>query len=719
MQLSPGARLGPYEIIGHLGAGGMGDVYRARDSRLQRDVAVKVLAAAVTDDPQRQQRFQQEARAVAALNHANVCQIYDVGPNYLVLELVQGNELRGPCSPKEAIRLSLQIADALVAAHTHGILHRDLKPSNVVVTDAGIAKLLDFGIAKIATPGGAPTVTEVGTVLGTVAYMSPEQAQGKAVDARSDIFSFGALLYELLSGRSAFEGDTVAAVLGALLRDDPQPLDAPPELQRVVRRCLQKDRALRFQTMAELRAALATIADASNANMPSIAVLPFANMSGDKENEYFSDGLAEEIINVLAKLRGLKVIARTSSFAFKGRHEDIRRIAEMLGVTTVLEGSVRRAGNRLRVTAQLIAAADGTHLWSERYDRELTDVFEIQDYIAASIARALEVALAPPRARRHTPQLPAFEALLRGRHALLRNTLEAQTQAEVYFRRAIALDAEYAEPRANIGLAYLLASMLGGRPLRETAPLIREEAKAALALDPSDATPHFLLGSIAAAHDYAWAEAREHFELAMTANVSAEAHWAYASLYFQPLGYSHEAAQQMERAVELDPMVGMWRAILGSHLCHAGLHERATQETTAAMKLDPTAYAPYTILGEIAIMQQRWSEALEPLELAYRLFPNLGFNTGFLAGVLARTGNPTRAEQVIAGLGDTQRACLARALYYVIAERTDEAATWLERAIEHRDPFILVFLATPVLQPLRQSAHWERIARSMRLPAQA
>src|SRR5262245_10658125 len=588
MSLSPGVRLGPYEILARLGAGGMGEVYRARDTRLGRDVAVKVIAHAVTEDSQRQRRFQQEARAVAALNHPNVCQIYDVGDDYLVLELVEGEELRGPCSPKEAVRMSLQIAAALEAAHARGILHRDLKPSNVLVTGAGVAKLLDFGIAKVDTAARDLTLTAQGAVVGTVAYMSPEQAQGQPVDARSDIFSFGVLLYELLSGRSAFQGDTVAEVFSALLRDEPPPFDAPAALERIVRRCLRKDRAVRLQTMAELRAALADVEPA--ATTPSISVLPFANMSGDKDNEYFSDGLADEIINALAKLPDLKVIARTSSFAFKGRNEDIRRIAEMLGVTTILEGSVRRAGNRLRVTAQLITAADGSHLWSERYDRELTDVFEIQDSLAASIARALEVTLAPPRARRHTPRLPAFEALLRGRHTLLRNTPEAHAQAEVYFQQAIALDPEYPDPRVNLGLSYLLTTMLGERPLLAAAPLIREQAKAALALDPSDPTPHFLLGSMAAAENYAWQEAREHFELAMAANVSAEAHWAYASLYFQPMGLLRDAVEQMERAVERDPMVPVWRAILGSHLVHAGLYERAAEQAHAALKMDPTGF---------------------------------------------------------------------------------------------------------------------------------
>ena len=352
-------RLGPYELVTPIGTGGMGEVWKARDTRLDRFVAVKRL---LSPSPP---RFEIEARAIASLNHPHICQIYDVGPDYLVLEYVNGRPLQGPLAADAAVRLARQVANALEAAHAKGILHRDLKPSNVLVTEDGTAKLLDFGVAKLVSTDQDATRTQDGTVVGTAAYMSPEQAQGQPIDVRSEVFSFGAVLYELLAGRRAFEGPSTAAVLSAVLRDEPPPFAAPTALDVIVRRCLHKDPARRFPTMTAVRAALdETAVGRPASDQSSIAVLPFANLSADPESEYFGDGLAEEIINLLVQTPGLKVIARTSAFAFKGKQEDIRRIAEILDVAHVLEGSVRKAGNRIRVTAQLISARDGSHLWS-------------------------------------------------------------------------------------------------------------------------------------------------------------------------------------------------------------------------------------------------------------------------------------------------------------------------------------------------------------------
>jgi TolB-like protein/predicted Ser/Thr protein kinase len=356
--LTPGTRLGPYTIELLIGSGGMGEVYKAHDERLNRTVAIKRLIA---DDVS---RFQSEARAIAAINHPHICQIYDVGPDYLVLEYLQGEPLGGPVTRDEAVRLASQIADALHAAHERGILHRDLKPGNVMVVRQGgtpHAKLLDFGVAQLASPDPGVTRTVAGEVMGTPAYMSPEQASAKPLDARSDVFSVGAVLYELLAGTRAFSGDSTAQILSAVLRDDPGPLDAPPALQQIVHRCLAKDPDRRFQTMADVSRALEKLAGSVD-RTASIAVLPFANLSRDADDEYFSDGLTEEIISALTRVPGLKVIARTSAFAFKGKNEDIRRIANTLGVTHVLEGSVRRAGGRVRVMVQLIHAADGEPL---------------------------------------------------------------------------------------------------------------------------------------------------------------------------------------------------------------------------------------------------------------------------------------------------------------------------------------------------------------------
>ena len=332
MMLCPGSKLGPYEILSPIGSGGMGDVWKARDTRLGRIVAIKTMKE------QHSERFRQEARSIAALNSPYICQIHDIGEDYLVLEYVEGKPLSAPLPEREAVRLAIQIAAALEEAHRNGIIHRDLKPSNIMVTDKGSVKLLDFGLAKLHEQSASESTaefpaTQAGAVLGTVAYMSPEQAQGQPADARSDVFSFGLVLYEMLSGRRAFAGDTPLVIGSALMKEDPPPLKSSPSLEKIVDRCLAKQPSGRYQTMSEVKAELEQFtaekaAVKATEPQPSIAVLPFVNMSGDKEQEYFSDGLAEEIINALTRIPNLKVIARTSSFAFRGKEQDIRRIAE-------------------------------------------------------------------------------------------------------------------------------------------------------------------------------------------------------------------------------------------------------------------------------------------------------------------------------------------------------------------------------------------------------
>jgi serine/threonine protein kinase len=346
-----GARLGPYVLLAPIGAGGMGEVWKARDTRLERIVAVKRLKEGAST------RFKVEARAIAALNHPHICQIHDIGPDYLVLEYIEGQPLKGPQAVEKALRLATQIADALDSAHRKGVVHRDLKPANILVTSEGSVKLLDFGLAKLpkrvevsedATTRTLIPTTDPRIIVGTAPYMSPEQVEGKALDARSDVFSFGAVLYELVCGRQAFRGENSISTMAAILHSEPAPLDAPAALQLVVEQCLAKPLHRRYQTMAEVRAALQSISTVAEETRASIAVLPFANASRDADDEYFSDGLAEEIINALTQVSGLKVIARTSAFAFKGRNEEIRKIAQALGVTTILEGSVRRAFGSLR-----------------------------------------------------------------------------------------------------------------------------------------------------------------------------------------------------------------------------------------------------------------------------------------------------------------------------------------------------------------------------------
>ena len=495
--MQPGTRLGPYEVTSLLGAGGMGEVYRARDSRLSREVAIKVLPAGLAEGPEALARFKQEARVVATLSHPNVLALYDFGEEeglfYAVTELLAGDTLQahlreGAMPVRKALEYSSQIAAGLAAAHDKGIVHRDLKPANVFITGDGRVKVLDFGLAhwdEGAEDGeDLPTLekhTTPGTVMGTLGYMSPEQARGQRADHRSDIFSFGAVLYEMISGQRAFVRDTQADSLSAILsHDPPEPSrlrpGVPPALDRVVRRCLEKKPAERFQSARDLGFALEGLSDSevtashdpARDENPSIAVLPFANMSPDPEQEYFCEGIAEEIINALTRLENVRVASRTSAFQFKGRSQDMRKVGEGLNVKTVLEGSVRTAGKRLRVTAQLVGVADGSTLWSERYDREMEDVFAIQDDISASIVSALRGRWAagesPVLTRRPTEDLEAYQLFLKGQHNWFKRERGSLERAAHFFERAAERDPSFVAALAGAANAYASLNLYGMEP---------------------------------------------------------------------------------------------------------------------------------------------------------------------------------------------------------------------------------------------------------------
>ena len=726
MPLSAGDKLGPYEIIAPIGAGGMGEVYRAHDPRLGRDVAIKISAQQFSD------RFEREARAIAALNHPHICQVYDIGPNYLVMEFIEGTPLAGPVPLDLALRHAVQIADALSAAHAKGITHRDLKPANVLVTASGI-KLLDFGLALLSRDGRQPAptdatatigMTKIGTILGTAAYMSPEQAEAKPVDARSDIFSFGLVLYEILTGRRAFTGDSTIAIMAAIVRDQPGPMDAPPAVESIVTRCLRKSPADRFPSMAQVKdallAATSSVLKALPAQpQPSIAVLPFANMSADKEQEYFSDGLAEEIINALAQIPGLKVSARTSAFAFRGKEQDITEIAEALKVRTILEGSVRRAGSRMRITAQLINAADGYHLWSQRYDAEMTDVFAVQDEIAAAIASALKVKLVKDTsgAVRHQPNLPAYEALLKGRHFLLRNTQDAHGQAEAYLEKAIALDPEYAAPHAELAILYLVMGAWGVRPPLDMMTLANGEATKAFALAPDEPAVHMALGALAAARNYDWEKAGEYFRRALsTETVPAEVRARYGIYYLLPLGRFAEAKEEIEKTLGPDPLSVLWRSVLSIILSSMGRYEEALLEGQKALEINRNAWMAHEWMSASYAALGRLDEARRSAEEVVRVAPwNYGA-IGLLAGICERSGDHDRARQLLAQIPEDPRKPMAMVLYHLQRFDVDAVAYWYEAAIAQHDMIALLYQSSEVCRPLRSSRQWPRLAKMMNLP---
>jgi TolB-like protein/Flp pilus assembly protein TadD/predicted Ser/Thr protein kinase len=696
MPLAPGTRLGPYEIIGPIDAGGMGEVYKARDTRLDRTVAIKRLKGEHTA------RFAQEARAIAALDHENICRIYDIGPDYFVMEYIEGSPLKGPLAAHDAIRLAIQIARALEEAHSKRILHRDLKPGNILVTVRGAAKLLDFGLAKLITDGDA---TQTMAVMGTPAYMSPEQVEAKPVDVRSDVFGFGVVLYEMLSGRRPFDN------LAAVLRDRPAPLDSPAA--EIVMRCLAKQPGDRFQTMTEVKAALEQIVAAKPSEQkPSIAVLPFANMSADKEDEYFSDGLAEEIINELAQVSGLKVIARTSSFAFRGKEQDVRGIAGALGVAHILEGSVRKAGGRIRVTAQLIAASDGSHLWSQRYDRELADVFAIQDEIAQAITTALKVMLAgKPATQRHQPTLPAYEAFLKGRHYLSQGTPDALAHAKDYFEQAIALDPGFAEPHAGLGAQYMVLGLWGAASAKEVIPLARAAARKALELSPGEPHAHGLLGLVAALHDFNWKEAQKQFRMAMAADpVPPEVRIRHCGFRLIR-GHTDYVIEEMEKVLEQDPLSGFARSIFSMCLNGAGMFERANAESRKALEIDGRSFLAYFELALSYVLRGMLADAKPSSEEAHRLAPGNSGSAGLLAGLYTLTGDKERAETL---LGQLKPA--GRVIYHAICADFDTAADWYKKVIERREEMGIMLASMGIWKPLRETRHWPELARMMNLP---
>ena len=703
MPYSTGDKLGPYEILEPIGAGGMGEVWKARDTRLNRIVAIKKLKGSHTA------RFEQEARAIAALNHPNICTLHDIGPDYLVMEYVEGKPLQGPLRVEDAITLARQIAAALEEAHAKGILHRDLKPANVLVTPKGSAKLLDFGLAKLMTDSGTEaTQTIEGTVMGTAAYMAPEQAEGKPLSERSDVFSFGAVLYEILSGKRAFSGTSMAQVLSAVLRDDPPTLDAPPELAAIVQRCLRKSPTERFSSMSELKSALECV-KITQASQASIAVLPFANMSRDADDDYFSDGLAEEIINALVKVPGLKVIARTSAFAFKGQNTDVRKIAEVLGVTNVLEGSVRRAGNRIRVTAQLITAADGTHLWSERYDREMADVFAVQDEISAAIAGTLQLKLAPASAgQRHMPSLAAYEAYLKYRYYQWRFTPEASQRSRECLEQALALDPKFALP--YVGLAdynLALASIVGIRA-DQAMPRARELSRRALELDPDLPEAHAMLGIVAGQYDFDWSEAERRFGLAMAhPTISCHVRLWYALFYLFSVGRTEEARRQMDQALEEDPLYQMSYYVRAQVLNGLGRYDEVEAACRKAVEIDPQFWLGWQYLGLMTAIQGRHAEARDCAERAVAGNPLSPYSLGLMAGVLKNTGETEKSAALLANLkGDAYGGPLGLTCYHLACGEIDSAVEWCGKALELRIPSVITIVLRANEPRLRQSAGW-------------
>lgn len=716
MSLSSGTRLGAYDVLALLGAGGMGQVYLAQDTRLDRRVALKILPAVSSTDDERLARFIREAKAASALNHPNIITVYDVGEtagtHFIAYEFIEGKTLRQfadgqPVAPASALDIAIQIASALVEAHAAGIVHRDLKPDNVMVRTSGLVKLLDFGIARLSRPvdaaGSDTTVasdqTQAGMLIGTPQFMSPEQARGTEVNQQTDIFSFGAIMYELLSGRSPFAADTVADVLAAVLtREPPQLIGVPPKLADVVSRALQKDRSQRYQTAAEVLRDLNELrTDPAGQTkivrqVKSVAVLPFTNMSATEDNEHFCDGLAEELLNALSKIDALNVAARTSAFSFKGKNVDVGTIARTLGVDTIIEGSVRRSSTRIRISVQLINAADGYQMWSERYDREMGDIFALQDDITLAVVEALKLKLLGEEKaavlRRYTDNAEAYELFLKGRYHSYKYTAQGWHRSIEFFEKAIAIEPAYAPAFAGIAMSRAYLWYFGLLPAEQTVPQAKAAIRQALAFDDGLGDARQALARITFFHDWDWQVAEQHFRRALALNPnSAEAHSGFA-MFLAVVGRADEAITIGRKALRLDPLSPLIGMDCGWTLFSAGMSAEAAELAAKMTESDQDFYGGYWLQGAIHLSEGHFESAVELLRNAVALGGH-PVVLADLASACILAGRDDEAAAILRQLIEMRRdryvpaTCLARV--YGRLGQTEQAIEWLETAFAERN----------------------------------
>jgi serine/threonine protein kinase/Flp pilus assembly protein TadD len=638
-----GRTVSHYRILEKLGGGGMGVVYKAQDLRLDRPVALKFLPPELTRDSEAKQRFIYEAKSASALDHPNICTIHELGETeegqvFIVMACYDGETLRkrmehGPLAMEQAVTLAMQIAAGLAEAHKGGIVHRDIKPANVIITGDGTAKIIDFGLAKLA---GQARLTKTGSVVGTVVYMSPEQARGEEVDVRTDIWSLGVVIYEMLAGRSPFAAEHEQAVLYRILNEDPAPLttyrqELPAEIVRIVERALQKEAVARYPSALELLHDLRLSKSGGEAlpsppkGFASIAVLPFDDLSPEHDQEYFCDGVAEELINALTRVSGLRVVARTSSFSFKGQRKDVREIGRKLGVGTLLGGSVRKADQRLRITVQLTSVQDGSHLWSERYDRDLKDIFAIQDDVCFSTVEQLKVTLAHGErtnmVRRRASDHEAYNLYLKGRFLFNQRKHESVAKSVEYYSQAIALDPAFALAYAGLAESYEVLGSWRVHPLEAAFDEARKASEAALRLDDTLPEAHVTAGYVSMFCDWDWAAAEREFQRALAMNPAcAEAHHMRAH-YLEMMGKFEMALSEINRALELEPVAPSLSSCAVQILFHARRYDEAIRQSYATLEMAPGFSGLYGWIGAAHVKSGLLDSGLAALREGLRRLP--------------------------------------------------------------------------------------------------
>ena len=723
--LTGGTRVQHYRIVEKIGAGGMGEVYLAEDTKLSRKVALKFLPSYMAQDPDLRGRFTREAQAAAKLDHPNIITIHEVsehdGRPFFAMQYVNGKTLHHysqeeTLSVDRIVRLMSQVSDGLAKAHAAGVTHRDIKSANIIVDGELRPKILDFGLATIQ---GGEMLTKAGSTLGTVAYMSPEQAQGREVDHRSDLFSLGVVLYELIAGRTPFKRNSDAATLHAIVSDSAEPLaryksDVAPELQRVVTKMLAKNPAERYQSAADLSSDLLTLIRSADTGetkstgrvalgRPSIAVLPFTNMSPDPENEYFSDGLTEELLNVLAKSPEMKVTGRTSSFAFKGKQEDLRGIGQKLGVETILEGSVRKAGNRVRITAQLVSVADGFHLWSETYDRVLDDIFAVQDDIAKAVSTAMHVTLVGVSTETREVNPESYALILRAQHSFLQMTKESVAVANELYNKAIEIDPNNA--RAWAGLARSLGHQIGYGHVDygDVFQQAKAAAEKAVALDDLLSDAHAAMGFVYGALELRMADAGREFRRAYELAPNDSSIVSSMALWEMLLGDMDTAIRLARQAVDLDPLNPWARRELCRVYTIAGHLDDARKTMARVFELSPDMTSIHLGMSWIALLQGRFEEALNEATRE----KSGGYRYCGLAMASHALGQKADSDRHLASLiAEGEQWSCQIAMVYGYQGKVDRAFESLERAFEVRDAGIPLTKVTPFLKSLHSDPRW-------------
>ena len=789
-----GQTISHYRILEQLGAGGMGVVFKAQDNRLERAVALKFLPENLAQQPQALERFRREARAASALNHPGICTIYDVGEQdgqaFIAMEFIDGETLRShihgkPLPGEELLELGMQIAEALDAAHAEGIIHRDIKPANIFVTKRGRAKVLDFGLAKLVPKGianadadsaAAPSdpTSVVGIISGTPCYMSPEQIRGDDLDARTDIFSLGLVLYEMATGSQAFRGGSGGAIIEAILTRPPASVrsinpNLPPRLEAIIEKALHKDRGQRYQHAAEILADLQQLkrdtesggldgaadtasvrtvstnplSSASNpgsraATQPSgsfraprvakvissLAVLPFENVSRDPENDYLSDGITGSLINNLATVPKLRVMARSTVFRYKGREMDPQAIGRELHVRAVLTGRMMQSGGSLRIGTELVDVATGSQIWGAQFDRKPGDIFTIQDEISSEISGKLRLQLTRAEkkrlVRRHTEDAEAYRLYLQGRHHWNRWTEEGFYKAIGYFQQAIQKDPSYALAYAGVADSYVLLGWNSYLSPKDAFPKGKAAARTALELAPDLGEAHTDLAAVLWLHDWQWPEAQKEFQRSLELNPCYPTANHYYAECVMTMGRHAEALTRMKKSLELDPLSLIINAAIGWAYYHARQYDQAVEQLLRTVELDPNYPVTYWILGLLYRKTARSDLAISAGEKGVNLSGGSPLMRAALAQSYAEAGSAKDARQILDDLTElAQHKYVAPHFFagiHIGLGENERALAYLEKSYAEHCHWLIYLHIDPSMDSLRGNPRFQDLLRRVSLP---